>query len=308
MKLRLPVLMAVILGGLLASSSGILYACNASGNGVSQGQITVPKAGLGGWEKDSYAVDLLYLVLARTEEEFGPCSLAFSDQRMTRMRSAALISSNRGVDLFWATTSIERETILRPIRIPIFKGLMSYKILLIRSDAVAEFSKVKNLPDLQALSAGQGSDWPDTRILQSNGIKVVTSSNYDSLPRMLTADRFDFFPRGANEVLTELAQVADLPIVLEKKLVLIYPAPVYFFVNMENLLLAKRIETGLQMMIEDGSFDDFFNSHPTIVQALHQLEVNQRRAIYLNNPLLPPSAPLGVDEYWLFPWGKLLNH
>jgi hypothetical protein len=117
---------------------------------------------------------------------------------------------------------------------------------------------------------------------------------------MLSAGRFDFFPRGAPEVLTELAQMQDLPIALEKELVVIYPTAIYYFVSRDNEVLAKRIETGLKMMIEDGSFDEFFNSHPVIVSALETLKLNQRRAIYLNNPFLPSTVPLDVDRYWLF--------
>lgn len=299
---------SLVFSGLLLSVSVSIFACGATAQNGTPGQLSVPRANLGGWEKDSYILDLLHHVLTLTEEEFGPCVVVPSDQRVTRMRSTALISSNRGVDLFWGTTSIERETVLRPIRVPLLKGLMSYKVLLIHKDAAERFAQVRSLSDLQVLRAGQGADWPDVHILQHNDIQVVTSSNYDTLARMLSAGRFDFFPRGATEVLPEMEQLFNMPIALETTLVLVYPAPVYFFVNIENMTLAKRLETGLQLMMADGSFDDFFNSHPTIVKTLHKLKLNQRRTIYLHNPLLPPGTPLGMDEYWLYPWGKLLNH
>jgi hypothetical protein len=140
-------------------------------------------------------------VVSTAGEYGGPCAIVSVDHHTTRMRSTVLIRSRQGIDLFWATTSLDREEALRPIRIPLLKGLMGHRVLLIQADDQDTFSQVKTLEDLQKLRAGQGADWPDTGILRSNGIEVVTSSYYDALPRMLAAGRFDFFPRGAAEVL-----------------------------------------------------------------------------------------------------------
>src|SRR5690606_2065196 len=102
------------------------------------------------------------------------CTIAQTGQMLTRMRSAALISRNQGVDLLWGSATIEREALLQPIRIPLLKGLMGYKIFLIHPDDQPVFSQVKNLEDLQTLRAGQGADWPDVEILLRNDIPVVS--------------------------------------------------------------------------------------------------------------------------------------
>lgn len=261
--------------------------------------LLLPKSKPSSWEQESFFSGLLVQILERTREEYGPCEIAFTPEMVTRMRSVALINQNHSLDLLWGSTTLERDTLLKAIPVPLLKGLMGYRVLLIRPQDQARFSVVKNLEDLQELRAGQGADWPDTSILMTNGIRVVTSINYEALYRMLAGGRFDFLPRGANQVLSELRHNAGIDIVVEKELVLIYPAPHYFFVDRENTRLAERISKGLHSMIDDGSFDRYFYSHPLIREALTELRLHERRPIYLQNPLLPEGAPMAPPDYWL---------
>lgn len=265
-------------------------------------RLIVPKTKPSSWEQDNYYHVLLRKILQRTEVEYGPCDLAQTDDSLTWMRSAVLIDRDQGVDLFWASTSIEREQLLHPIRIPLIKGLMGYKVMLIHAQDQPRFSAVKNLQQLRKLRAGSGADWPDTSILLANGINVVGSSNYESLYKMLAARRFDFFPRGANQILSELRHNADKNIVVEKELVLVYPSPVYFFVKKDNERLAARIEQGLTAMMEDGSFDRYFRHHPLIVETISKLNLHERRVIRIHNPLLPADAPREDPESWMDEW------
>jgi hypothetical protein len=261
-------------------------------------RLMLPKAKPSSWEQENYYHGLLRLILQRTEAEFGTCEISQTADMLTRMRSAALIDRNLGVDLFWGTTTIERETLLHPVRIPLLKGLMKHKVFLIHRDDQAKFSAVKNLQDLQRLRAGQGADWPDTTIFMANGIDVVTSTNYESLYKMLVARRFDFLPRGSNQIMSEWRHNAEKHLVVEQDLVLVYPAPVYFFVSKDNTELARRIEKGLQAMVKDGSFDQYFYQHPLIVEAITELNLHNRREIHLYNPLIPKDSPQELNETW----------
>jgi ABC-type amino acid transport substrate-binding protein len=261
--------------------------------------LILPKAKPSSWEQESYYHDLLRLILKRTEAEFGPCDIEQTEHMLTRMRSAALISRDLGVDLFWGTTTAEREALLHPIRIPLLKGLMGQKILLIHRDDQAVFSAVKTLDDLKNLRAGQGADWPDVEIFLHHKIPVVVSANYESLYKMLAAKRFDFFPRGSNQILSELRHNAEINIAVEKDLVLVYPAPLYFFVKKGNDQLARRIEKGLREMMADGSYDRYFYQHPLIVDAILNLRLQERRVIRITNPLLPTSIPPEKPEDWM---------
>src|SRR5690606_27413593 len=99
-------------------------------------RLILPLAKPSSWEQENYYSGLLDQILRRTEAEFGPCELARTEDMLTRMRSAALIDRNQGVDLFWGTTTVERENLLRPIRIPLLKGLMKHKVFLIHADEI----------------------------------------------------------------------------------------------------------------------------------------------------------------------------
>jgi len=260
--------------------------------------LVIPKSKASSWEQEIFYHDLLTLILKRTEKTFGPCNIVHMEDELTRIRSAVRIKGDQGVDLYWASTTIEREAMLQPIRIPLLKGLMGYKIFLIHKDNQKAFSQVTNLSQLQNFRAGQGADWPDVEILLSNDISVSVSANYESLFKMLSAKRFDFFPRGANQILSELRHNKDKDIIIEPRLVLTFSSPVYFFVSKKNDALAKRIEQGLREMLDDGSYDEFFYRHPLIVDTITQLNLQARKIISISNPLLPPSAKKEPIENW----------
>ncbi len=288
---------------LLAALNPVVHACSGRVGIDGIPQLVVPQEPTASWEKESYFTGLLNLILAETALEYGPCNVMATDNILTRMRSVALIN-NFGIDLFWATTSIERETLLRPVRVPLLKGLMGYKIFLINPVDQPRFSNITNLTELQTLRAGVGTDWPDNKILRANGIETVSSSNYEALFRMLAAKRFDFFPRGANEIWSEYRNHPEVTLHIEEDLVLVYPAPVYFFVNIDNASLEQRLEKGLHKIMTNGKFDEYFFKHPTIIDAIKHVRVHERRKIYLTNPLLPRTVPLHHRDYWLYSWGE----
>ena len=288
---------------LLAALNPVVHACSERVDSDGIPQLVVPQEPTASWEKESYFTGLLRLILAETALEYGPCNVVATDNILTRMRSVALIN-NFGIDLFWATTSIERETLLRPVRVPLLKGLMGYKIFLINPADQPRFSRITTLTELQALRAGVGADWPDNKILRANGIETVSSSNYEALFRMLAAKRFDFFPRGASEVWSEYRNHPEVTLHIEEDLVLVYPAPVYFFVNIDNASLEQRLEKGLHKIMANGKFDEYFFKHPIIIDAIKRVRIHERRKIYLTNPLLPRTVPLHHRDYWLYSWSE----
>ena len=288
---------------LLAALNPVVHACSERVGSDGIPQLVVPQEPTASWEKESYFTGLLRLILAETALEYGPCNVVATDNILTRMRSVALIN-NFGIDLFWATTSIERETLLRPVRVPLLKGLMGYKIFLINPADQPRFSRITTLAELQALRAGVGADWPDNKILRANGIETVSSSNYEALFRMLAAKRFDFFPRGASEVWSEYRNHPEVTLHIEEDLVLVYPAPVYFFVNIDNASLEQRLEKGLHKIMANGKFDEYFFKHPIIIDAIKRVRIHERRKIYLTNPLLPRTVPLHHRDYWLYSWSE----
>lgn len=203
------------------------------------------------------------------------------------------------LDVMWSSANANIEEVLRPIRIPLYKGLIGHRVLVIRKGEQHRFDKVKTLDDLKIFSLGQGATWGDTKILRANGFNVVTAQKYPGLFYMLDGGRFDALPRGVSEGFSEVEQRPNLALEVEKNLLLVYPMPFYLFVKKDNIALAKDLEAGLNAAIQDGSFDKLFFSNPTVQDVIDKANIANRRIIKMENPMLSKETPLDRKELWL---------
>lgn len=243
-----------------------------------------------------YPLALLELALAQAER---PYQLQSSSDRMSKSRSIAFLKEQVELDVLWTMTSVERELDLRPIRIPIFKGLSGYRIMLIHKDQQVKFSASAKPGQIRRLVYAQGHDWIDARVLQLNGFSVIGAAGYDNLFSMLERGRVDGVPRNALEIADEAALLAARNIVTEQNWVIYYPTASYFFVNEANEQLAADIERGLRKIIADGTFDRLFDQF--FANHLAELQLQKRQMIMLNNPLLPAQTPTNDHRLWYYP-------
>ncbi|MFW5498656.1 MULTISPECIES: hypothetical protein [unclassified Maridesulfovibrio] len=251
--------------------------------------------------RHDYILDLLELALNKTIKEYGDYELKQYPLPTEQNRSLRMTSHEKGIDVVWSMTSIKREKELRAIRIPLQKGLLGYRIFIIKAGRQASFYKVRSINNLKYFTAGQGHDWPDTEILRANGLPVETCSQYSFCFDMLLQNRFDYLPRGVSEPWNEIAKYPNKELVVEKKLLLKYTAPLYFFVSRKNVKMAERIEKGLRAAIKDGSFDELFYNHPQLSTMFKKLCFKKRIIIELENPLLPPETPTKDKSLWIDP-------
>ena len=251
--------------------------------------------------RDVYKIALLEAVLQKTVGTDGPFIMQ-PTLRMAQVRYKEELERGEMIDIIWTPTNPQLEEDLLPIRIPILRGLLGYRVFLIRKQDRGRFAAIQTLDELKQLRAGMGADWTDTKILQQNGLNVVTGSSYEGLFEMLINERFYYFPRGINEAQPEYeAREEKFPdLFVEENILLYYPYPYYFFVNKDNVRHADRVERGLNMMIEDGSFDElFFEYHQEIIE---KSNLKDRRLFKIENPLLPATAPLDRTELWYDPF------
>lgn len=243
--------------------------------------------------RQEYPTELLDLVLKQSGKDYH---LQPSDHSDTQSRALKNVESGKDLDVVWSATSIEREEDLRAIRIPIDKGLLGWRVPLIRQADIARFRAIANIKDIQTLSAGQGHDWPDVTILRHNDFKVVSTSSYSGLFKMLAFGRIDYFPRSITEAWTESALHADKSLIVDPNVLIIYPEALYFFVNSEADELASDIEQGLEALIANGEFDALFDRH--YGDYLERSNLAERKVFQLDNPLLPAKTPLHREELW----------
>jgi len=238
--------------------------------------------------EDYYFYRLLALALRKTEQQSG---IAVIEQLPYRLEDKRLRSGlmQGKVDVLWSPTSATYETQMLPIRISLLKELNNYRLLLIRKNEQPRFSAVKSLDDLRSLKGGMSSQWTDAKIMEYNNLPLVQAVGYGKLFKMLAAKRFDYFSRGLYQIQTEVNFYPEFELQIEQELMLSYPNEVFFFVNNNNVALAKRLETGLKIAQSDGSFDALFNSIPRYQWGRDILEKHQRRVIELQP--LPSKLP-----------------
>jgi hypothetical protein len=240
-----------------------------------------------------YGLALLELALAKAG---GHYKVELSPAPMQQNRAIVELQARMGkIDVVGTMTSAEREAALLPVRIPMTRGLIGWRIGLLRSDHLDLLREVRDLNDLKSYTAGQGHDWPDIAILRHSGLKVSPVTVYKDLFGLLGAGRVDWVPRSVNEIWAEAERHPEL--VIDPYVVLRYPTADYFFVSRAKPALAEEIRRGLEAALADGSFERLFHLHygPLIRKA----RLDQRVLIELPNPLLTPETPLSRKELWL---------
>lgn len=243
-------------------------------------------------------VQLLRLSLDLTVPEYGPYQLVSSPQ-MEQGRAVKELRSGELVQVGVFAPDGERERELLAIHIPLAKGLLGWRVCLVRQGDEGRFAAIGSLADWHrvGLSIGQHRSWPDTQLLRANGLKVTVGNLYEALFNMLRKKRFDCFLRSVIEVEDELRQHPDLAI--EPRLVFRYPLALLFFVSPKYPELAQRIELGLQRARQSGAFDRVFEEG--FGSTIRRLKLDERVRLELRNPDLPqPSRVMMVDPALIY--------
>lgn len=259
-------------------------------------QLRIPRVSARSDLAGSYPAQLLALALTAAGL---PVELSQSDELIPQNRALMALGTGRQrLDVVWSMSSIEREQQARPVRVPIFKGLFGWRLLLAQAAVAERLRQVRTLEDLRRFSLLQGLDWPDTAILRANGLSVVSSAGYDAMFKQLRLGRADAFPRSVEEIGWELARYGQ-GLVVVPELCLHYPAAMYYFVAPGDEALATAIELGLQRLRASGVFDRLFLQHHG--EDIARAELGSRRVIELQNPFLPKLTPLDKPELWFRP-------
>nr|WP_315252259.1 hypothetical protein [uncultured Duganella sp.] len=248
---------------------------------------------------DSHILRLVTAALEASSARYGPYQFRVAQLRMERDRLLQEMLKGELVNLSAQVTSPEWEQRLTPIRIPVDKGISSYRISLIDSRNQDLFSTIRTLEQLKALSLGAGRQWSLTTTYKQAGFHVVEGSTSAGLHSMLAAGRFQHFPRAIDEAVYEqAAYVPTFPTLsLERSFALYIPSPRYFFIGGgQQQRLAQRLDYGLQILLADGRFDQLF--HEFYDGLIDKTGLRKRRIFRLNNPQLSPQTPLSNKALW----------
>lgn len=264
-----------------------------------QTEVRIPSPGSAADISHRFFADLLTTVLARTADRDGAAQVVLQPTSPSQGRILRHLEQNELIDTYWVGTNPIREERLRPVRVPLTGGLLGLRIPVILRERTADFDRISTLQDLRQLTACQGSQWPDSDILEANGLPVLRIIQFRLMYDMLKAGRCDYFPRGLNEVYAEVSSFPDDTFVAYDRLVLAYRYPMYFFTSRDNTALADRLERGLTDMAHSGALWRFMENHP-VTHSVFPLDRFRSSALFLlTNPMLPPQTPVRDAALWL---------
>ncbi|MYN07709.1 amino acid ABC transporter substrate-binding protein [Pseudoduganella aquatica] len=248
-----------------------------------------------------YANALLSAVMERTTPEFGPYQIKHAAVHMERPRLFEALKEGKLANLtaYPATADWMRE--LKPVPIPIDMGLQSWRIFLIDQKSQPALRNAQTLDALGQLRAGSGSAWATLQSLQEAKLRVVTGSNYIGLFQMLMAGRFDYLPRGVNEIFAEYDthKPANPTLAVEETLLLHDQIPSLFFVSPQEVRLHRRITAGMEALLKDGTLERLVLSYHR--NDLRRAKLCGRKRFELPNRQLDPAL-FRRKELWLNPF------
>jgi len=223
--------------------------------------------------------------------------------QMEQGRALVQLKLNKGIDVYWAGTSMKREKEFNAIRIPLLKGLLGYRVLVINKKNIKLFENIKNIDELKKLKACQGRHWPDTLILEGSKFNVIKNSSYEAMFLQVLKGRCDYFPRGIHEGYSEI-KVRELQyeeLMIFDKLIVYYPFPMYFFVSKENTELAEKIRYGLNKLIDNGTFENHLKQHEITKHLFPMQNLSKSKIFEIHNPLLSKSTDFLDERLWVIP-------
>lgn len=250
----------------------------------------------------AYKLEILRAAMEKTIAGYGPYTISTDAPELNALRAQTALQEGQTINVFIALTNETWEKIAIPIRIPIRRGILNFRILLVHKDDLPLYKNVRTIEDLQRLKAGLLHSWTTTTLMEQTGFDVLKATSYEGLFTMLDAHRYNYLPRGVHEIYDEFDRYKETlkNIAVEPELLLVLPTPSYVFVSPSYPELAKRLEEGLEMMVRDGTLKAIFNKY--FAASIEKANLHNRRIIRLPNPSLPKDTPLDREELWFDPF------
>ena len=240
--------------------------------------------------RQSYELALLDACLKVTQELDGPCVVLPDKTDYPLAEDEGKVFESESVCDVLVTVAgnvkfKHKQKIV--VKQALAKGLLGHRLLIVRNESMPMFQSLTSLQELQALSVGIPATWADAELFRENGFSVRERGSLDDIFIRLKNKEFDFIALGANEIEDVFAQQVE-PLEgmsIETSTMLYYPFPLVFYVNPEHPILAKRLERGLSILMQNGQYERLFRAHHGDV--VQRLNLKNRKVFALDNRLLP---------------------
>lgn len=225
--------------------------------------------------------------LSATEIDYGVSKLIIDNTDYPIAEDEGSVFDN-GADILVTVAGNVKFNNKKKIIIPqsLTKGLLGYRLLIIRNESQQQFKNISSIKELQSLSVGIPATWGDAEIFRKNDYNVVEEGIYDELFRLLRRKRFDYTTLGVNEIEDAFEHKARLigGLIVEPSAMVYYPFPLVFYVSSKAPQLAERVAAGLNATISCDEYEKIFDAHHG--DFVRRLNLKGRKIFSLENPFL----------------------
>jgi hypothetical protein len=246
-----------------------------------------------------YEAQLVQHLLRNSVDRFGDFDLSITRSEYSYDRALRELSTGEQLNVFANPVSQNISSSKYPpilLKEPIMKGLLGYRVLIVRGQDDQRLAQVSSIAELNTFSAGQVSYWIDKDIYDANNIKLATAPSLELVFDMLRRERLDYIPLGAGEVGAILSQyqLDSDNFTTSENLAIYYPFPVYLHISTTTPELKDRLEYALKKSKSDGSFNRLFSRFFSKTE--DQLQRSSLRVVVLENPQLGKYASQEFPE------------
>ncbi|AWB65461.1 hypothetical protein C2869_02975 [Saccharobesus litoralis] len=249
--------------------------------------------------REEYISEILDLALSLSKDKYGEYVVKQLPISMPNDQTFYELSLGKTINLAMSGATTDKDHLAIPIRIPIRRGILNYRLLVINKNKQALFKGITSFAQLKALTAGIHANAVTAEIMKLQGFSVVEGASYDGMFKQLSHNRFDYIPRGVHEAYDELQlRAATLDnLMIEPNLAIYMPMPYYIYVSPKFPRLVKRIEYGLEKMIEQKLIKTIFDKY--YAEDVARANLAQRTIIDIGNPFLSSKTPFQRKELWI---------
>ncbi|WP_111978268.1 hypothetical protein [Algibacillus agarilyticus] len=248
--------------------------------------------------QDHYAQVLLHKALSAKDNRTPPRIATKPTNLSGHALQQALLEDE--ISVMWQTTSKALELEFNAVKIPIYKGLEGYQIIL--TNKSMDLSSIRYLTQtkLKNYTFGQLRASENANTLLSSGLTTYTASKPAHLLHMLEGGRFDMLPIPLlvfdtyNKIMIEKGLDNGIH---RSAVALAYTQPIYYFTN--NAKLANDLRQGINILIKSGEFDQFYYQQTFVKNAISKLSKENLNIVQLENHNLPNGTPIAQSHLWL---------
>lgn len=249
--------------------------------------------------RSKYTHETLRKALELSSDKFGTFEIDVKPLSMNHDTAFYELSRGNIINVAMSGATPDKDHLAIPIRIPIRRGILNYRLLVINKNHADIFKNISSATQLKNLTVGIHGSSVTAEIMKIQGFNVVAGASYDGMFRQLSQNRFDYIPRGVHEAFDELeVRKSNLDnLMIEPNLALYMPMPYYIYVSPSYPKIAERIEYGLEKMIEQKLIKSTFDKY--YAEDMKKANLAERIIIDIGNPFLSPETPFERKELWI---------